>query len=76
MSDFQRGSGVPAINDFTAKVTFFNCLEPMHPTLSTAELDIVIKNFELQFGLPFVKGILQIMNSITMSFDKSDDAAF
>ncbi len=39
---FQRGFGTPAIKEFNLMLTFFNCLEPMHPTYPTGEIDIVI----------------------------------
>ena len=73
---FVEGEGSPAIKEFTAQVTIFNCVEPMHPIFSTAEVAIVIKNFELHFGIRFVDNLLRIMNSVLQSLDTSDQKKF
>lgn len=41
----------------------------MHPTFPTLELDIVIQNFEVHFGLKFVEGMLRIKNALLDSLD-------
>lgn len=64
LSSFQRGSGHSAIKQFTAKLTIFNCVEPMHPLFPTVELAAVIKTFEVQVGIRFVEGALRIKNSV------------
>lgn len=58
VSGFQRGVGTPAIKEFNLMLTFFNNLEPMHPTLPTAEIDIVVKSFDISIGIKFVRDLL------------------
>lgn len=47
VATFSRGQGSHAIKEFTAKLSIFNCVEPMHPIFPTAEVAVVIKNFEV-----------------------------
>jgi hypothetical protein len=47
LKDFKRGFGSSAIKEFTTELTFFNCVEPFHPTYPTAEISVVIKTFEV-----------------------------
>jgi hypothetical protein len=76
IKDFQRGVGTPAIKEFNVELSFFNCLEPIHPVMSTAELDIVIKTFELRVGVQFVRDLLRIMNSLQADLNDSDELFF
>jgi hypothetical protein len=76
LKDFQRGFGTPAIKDFNVELSLFNCLEPIHPVMSTAELDIVIKTFELRVGVKFVRDLLRIVNSLQADMNDSDELFF
>ena len=76
IKDFQRGVGTLAIKEFDVELSFFNCLEPIHPVMSTAELDIVIKTFELCVGIKFVRDLLRIMNSLQADLSDSDELYF
>jgi len=76
LKGFKRGFGTPSIKEFTTQITIFNCVEPLHPTLPTAEVDIVIKTFEVQLGIAFVESLLRITNSLQSQFDTSDAQYF
>ena len=76
LKDFQRGVGTTAIKDFNVELSLFNCLEPIHPVMSTAELDIVIKTFELRVGVKFVRDLLRIVNSLQADLNDSDELFF
>lgn len=76
LKGFKRGFGTPSIKEFTTQVTIFNCVEPLHPIHPTAEVDIVIKTFEIQIGIAFVESLLRITNSLQSQFDTSDAQYF
>ena len=44
--------------------------------MSTAELDIVIKTFELRVGVKFVRDLLRIVNSLQADLNDSDELFF
>jgi len=48
----------------------------MHPTLPTAEIDIVIKTFEMHLGIKFVGDLLRILNSVQANLSDSDESYF
>ena len=48
----------------------------MHPTLPTAEIDIVIKTFEMHLGIKFVGDLLRILNSVQADLSDSDESYF
>ena len=76
IKDFKRGFGNSAIKEFNVELSLFNCLEPLHPVLSTAEVDISIKTFELQIGVKFVRDLLRILNSLQTELNDSDELYF
>lgn len=76
LTTFKRGSGQAAIRQFTAKVTAFVCVEPMHSTFPTLELDVVIKTFEVCLGVRFVEGALRIKNAVLDQLDLTHEQAF
>jgi hypothetical protein len=46
----------------------------MHPIFPTAEIDIVIKSFELHCGSKFLEQILRIKNKFIEAFDSTDES--
>eukprot|EP00347_Sterkiella_histriomuscorum_P017164 403350423 len=73
LGSFNRGQGSQIIQKFDSKITLFNCLEPMHPQFPTAELSVLVSNFEVELGLSFVKSIMNIQTGIMEQFDTKEE---
>ena len=71
-----RGCGTQVIKKLDARLTFFNCIEPMHESLPSFELAFVFKSLELQVGVKTFQVFMQVLNSVLDQLFNYDDMIF
>ena len=64
------------VKEFNAKLYFYNCVDPMHPLYHSAELSIVIQNFELQFGEKPFQSLIRLQYAIGEQMDRKEEKVF